>query len=99
MMFSKPYEPYSRSRRSRGRSICFLLLHADHEQNCSPPPCGWSPPAAQLFASVAAGVCALWGPLHGGANMAVVEMLKASTTRGTTARFIEPQAENKAATG
>ena len=53
-----------------------LLLHADHEQNCSTSTVrvvGSS--QANLFASCAAAVCALWGPLHGGANVAVLEML------------------------
>ena len=53
-----------------------LLLHADHEQNCSTSTVRMvASSGANLFASVAAGVCALWGPLHGGANMAVIHML------------------------
>ena len=55
----------------------FLVLHADHEQNCSTSTVrvvGSS--RANLFSSVAAGVCALWGPLHGGANAAVIAMLE-----------------------
>jgi citrate synthase len=52
------------------------LLHADHEQNCSTSTVRMVASAqANLYASVAAGVCALWGPLHGGANVAVIEML------------------------
>lgn len=54
-----------------------LILHADHEQNCSTSTVrlvGSS--AANLFASLSAGICALWGPLHGGANQAVIEMLQ-----------------------
>ncbi len=54
-----------------------LILHADHEQNCSTSTVrlvGSS--AANLFASLSAGICALWGPLHGGANQAVIEMLE-----------------------
>ena len=54
-----------------------LILHADHEQNCSAATVrGVGSSHANLFASVAAGICALWGPLHGGANQQVIEMLK-----------------------
>ena len=54
-----------------------LLLHADHEQNCSTSTVRMiGSSGANLFASVAGGVSALWGPLHGGANLAVVEMLE-----------------------
>ena len=54
----------------------FLLLHADHEQNCSTSTVRMvGSSGANLFASCAAGVCALWGPLHGGANVAVMEQL------------------------
>ena len=54
-----------------------FLLHADHEQNCSTSTVRMvASSRANLFASVAAGVCALWGPLHGGANQAVIEMLE-----------------------
>jgi citrate synthase len=53
-----------------------FLLHADHEQNCSTSTVRMVASAqANLFASAAAGVCALWGPLHGGANQSVIEML------------------------
>jgi citrate synthase len=54
-----------------------LILHADHEQNCSTATVrGVGSSQANLFASVAAGICALWGPLHGGANQRVIEMLE-----------------------
>ncbi len=54
-----------------------LILHADHEQNCSTATVrGVGSSHANLFASVAAGICALWGPLHGGANQRVIEMLE-----------------------
>src|SRR5690606_25469936 len=56
--------------------VRLLLLHADHEQNCSTSSVRMVGAShANLYASVAAGVCALWGPLHGGANVAVIEML------------------------
>jgi len=55
-----------------------FILHADHEQNCSTSTVRMvGSSQANLYASVAAGVCALWGPLHGGANVAVIEMLEA----------------------
>ncbi|WP_285162190.1 citrate/2-methylcitrate synthase, partial [Mycobacterium tuberculosis] len=54
-----------------------LILHADHEQNCSTSTVRMVGSAhTGLFASVSAGVSALWGPLHGGANQAVIEMLE-----------------------
>ena len=54
-----------------------LILHADHEQNCSTSTVRMvGSSGANLFASVSAGICALWGPLHGGANQAVIEMLE-----------------------
>ena len=54
-----------------------LILHADHEQNCSTSTVRMvGSSQANLFASIAAGICALWGPLHGGANQEVIEMLE-----------------------
>jgi citrate synthase len=54
-----------------------LILHVDHEQNCSTTAVRLVASArANLYAAVSAGICALWGPLHGGANQAVIEMLK-----------------------
>jgi citrate synthase len=55
----------------------FLILHADHEQNCSTSTVRMvASSGANMYASVSAGVSALWGPLHGGANVAVIEMLE-----------------------
>ena len=77
MMFSIPHRPYEPDRIWSRRSSLFLLLHADHEQNCSTSTVRMvGSSGANLFASCAAGVCALWGPLHGGANVAVVEQLE-----------------------
>jgi len=60
-----------------------FILHADHEQNCSTSTVRMvGSSQANLYASVAAGVCALWGPLHGGANVAVIEMLETIRTSG-----------------
>ena len=78
MMFSLPYKPYEPLPEVVSALRQFFVLHADHEQNCSTSTArivGSS--GANLFASVAAAVCALWGPLHGGANMRVVQMLQA----------------------
>lgn len=77
MMFSDPYQEYEVNPVVDRALNLFLVLHADHEQNCSTSTVrvvGSS--RANLFSSVAAGVCALWGPLHGGANAAVINMLE-----------------------
>jgi citrate synthase len=75
MMFSKPHAPYKPPREVVKALTQFLILHVDHEQNCSRSTVRMvGSSGANVFASVAAGVCALWGPLHGGANMAVVEV-------------------------
>jgi citrate synthase len=78
LMFSEPYSEYVPTPEVAQALNLFLLLHADHEQNCSTSTVRMVASAgANLFASISAGVNALWGPLHGGANMAVIEMLKA----------------------
>ena len=77
MMFSDPYREYIATPVVERALNLFLVLHADHEQNCSTSTVrvvGSS--RANLFSSVSAGVCALWGPLHGGANAAVIRMLQ-----------------------
>ncbi|MDP7039464.1 MAG: citrate synthase [Myxococcota bacterium] len=77
MMFSYPTEPYEVDPELARAMDVLLILHADHEQNCSTSTVrlvGSS--KANLFASIAAGICALWGPLHGGANQKVLEMLE-----------------------
>jgi citrate synthase len=77
LMFSEPYNEYIPTAEVASALNLFLLLHADHEQNCSTSTVRMVASAgANLFASISAGVNALWGPLHGGANMAVLEMLK-----------------------
>ena len=76
MMFSNPYELYEADPTVVTALDRLLILHADHEQNCSTSTVRMvASSRANLYASVAAGVCALWGPLHGGANVAVIEML------------------------
>jgi citrate synthase len=77
MMFSRPYADHEPDPDIVRALDMILLLHADHEQNCSTSTVRMvASSGANLFASCAAGVCALWGPLHGGANAAVIEMLQ-----------------------
>jgi len=76
MMFSMPNRPYEPVREVVDALRQILILHADHEQNCSTSTVRMvGSSQANLYASVASGVCALWGPLHGGANQAVIQML------------------------
>ncbi len=77
MMFSRARKEYNIDDTIVSALQTVLILHADHEQNCSTSTVrlvgsSW----ANLFASVSAGICALWGPLHGGANQEVIEMLE-----------------------
>jgi citrate synthase len=77
MMFSLPYKDYELKPEIVKALDLIFVLHADHEQNCSTSTVRMvASSKANLFASTAAGVCALWGPLHGGANQAVLEMLE-----------------------
>lgn len=77
MMFSDPYEDYVLKSEVLRALELILILHADHEQNCSTSTVRMvASSQANLLASAAAGVSALWGPLHGGANQAVIEMLE-----------------------
>jgi citrate synthase len=77
MMFSHPGEDCELKPEIVKALDIIFLLHADHEQNCSTSTVRMvASSRANLFASAAAGVCALWGPLHGGANQAVLEMLE-----------------------
>ena len=77
MMFAVPAEDYEVSPLVVDALNALLILHADHEQNCSTSTVrGVSSSQADLFASISAGICALSGPLHGGANQKVLEMLE-----------------------
>jgi len=77
MMFSHPGEDLELRPEIVNALDTIFLLHADHEQNCSTSTVRMvASSQANLFASASAGVCALWGPLHGGANQAVLEMLE-----------------------
>ncbi|TPN81286.1 citrate synthase [Aquimarina algicola] len=91
MMFAKPNKAYELNKIVIDALDKLLILHADHEQNCSTSTVrivGSS--HAGLFASLSAGISALWGPLHGGANQAVIEMLEAiKEDGGDTAKYIQ----------
>jgi len=77
MMFSIPYQQYNVTPEVEDALNLMFILHGDHEQNCSTLATRVVGSArANVFASCAAAVCALWGPLHGGANVEVVEMLE-----------------------
>jgi len=96
MMFSMPYAQHEATPEVVRALDQVLLLHADHEQNCSTSTVrvvGSS--KANLFASCAAGVGALWGPLHGGANLAVLEMLEEIHAGGMTAEQALERAKDK----
>ena len=91
MMFSVPAEDYEVDPELVKVMNLLLILHADHEQNCSTSTVrvvGSS--RANLFASISAGICALWGPLHGGANQEVLEMLTAiHRDGGGVSKYVE----------
>jgi len=90
MMFSEPYQEHlSLPEVSKALNLV-LLLHADHEQNCSTSTVRMvGSSAANLFTSISAGICALSGPLHGGANVAVMQMLQSIHDEGDDGtRFI-----------
>jgi len=91
MMWAVPAEPYAVSPVVDRALNLLLILHADHEQNCSTSTVRMVGSSdANLFASISAGVCALWGPLHGGANQQVIEMLQQiRDAGGDYRRFVE----------
>ena len=77
MMFSEPYQDYDLNPEVVKALDLIFVLHADHEQNCSTATVRMiASSQANIFACAAGGVCALWGPLHGGANQSVIEMLE-----------------------
>ncbi len=91
MMFSEPYQDYLAAPEISRALNLLLLLHADHEQNCSTSTVRMvGSSSANLFTSLSAGICALSGPLHGGANAAVMQMLQAIHDEGDDGtRFIQ----------
>jgi citrate synthase len=90
MMFSEPYKDYLAMPEVAKALNLVLLLHVDHEQNCSTSTVRMvGSSAANLFTSISAGICALSGPLHGGANVAVMQMLQSIHDEGDDGtRFI-----------
>jgi len=96
MMFKQPNEEYVQNKVIVDDLDKLLILHADHEQNCSTSTVrivGSS--HAGLFASLSAGISALWGPLHGGANQAVLEMLEAIKEDGGDTKKYMAKAKDK----
>ena len=96
MMFAVPPELYTVSPAVNRALNLLLILHADHEQNCSTSTVrlvGSS--GANLFATVSAGICALWGPLHGGANQQVIEMLQQIRENGGDPKTFVQKAKQK----
>ena len=98
MMFSLPHRHVNLDPAAVKAMDTIFLLHADHEQNCSTSTVRMvASSGANLFASVAAGVCALWGPLHGGANQAVIEMLEEIRASGDDGSKLLDDVKNKRA--
>ena len=96
MMFSVPTEKYEVSQVLQDALNVLLMLHADHEQNCSTSTVRMvASSQANIFASLSAGVCALWGPLHGGANQKVLEMLEMIRQDGSDYKKYVDMAKDK----
>lgn len=96
MMFGYPTEPYEVDPDIAHTMDVLFILHADHEQNCSTSTVRMvGSSLANLFASITAGVCALWGPLHGGANQQVLEMLEAIQRDGGDVRKFVNKVKDK----
>ncbi len=96
MMFQRPNKEYIQNKTVVNALNKLLILHADHEQNCSTSTVrivGSS--HAGLFASISAGISALWGRLHGGANQAVIEMLQAIDNDGGDTKKYMSKAKDK----
>src|SRR5699024_3096441 len=90
MTFGLPAEPYDLDPEIAAALDMLLILHADHEQNCSTSTVRLVGSSnANLFTAISGGINALWGPLHGGANQAVLEMLdEIQAAGGDTADFM-----------
>lgn len=96
MMFKSPVIEYQINPLHVKALNQLLILHADHEQNCSTTAVRLiASSEANLYASISAGICALWGFKHGGANQAVIEMLEEAYANGWTAQDIVDKAKNK----
>jgi len=96
MMFSTPAEHYEVDPVMAETLNLLLILHADHEQNCSTSTVRMvSSSKANLFAAITAGICALWGPRHGGANEEVIDMLEQMRANGGTVQKYVDMAKDK----
>jgi citrate synthase len=97
MMFATPAEDYHPDPLLARTLDLLLILHADHEQNCSTSTVRMvGSSQANLFASISAGISALWGPLHGGANQQVIEMLeRIEAEGGDTQKFVDRAKDKK----
>ncbi len=98
MMFAVPAEPFEPDEDVVKALNILLILHADHEQNCSTSTVRLVGSSnASLYASISAGICALWGPLHGGANQAVIDMLREiQQSGGNYKQFMQDVKDKKA---
>ena len=96
MMFHSPVNPYTIDKDIVQALNVFLILHADHEQNCSTSAVRMvGSGKVNLYASISAGISALWGPLHGGANQAVIEMLEKISKNEMTVSDAVKKAKDK----
>ncbi len=96
MMFAVPSESYEIDKDFVDALNLLFIVHADHEQNCSTSTVRMVGSSdANLFASISAGICALWGPLHGGANQACVEMLESIKNGGGDVKKYVDMAKDK----
>jgi len=96
MMFSSPVRPYTVDDEVEKILNLLFIIHADHEQNCSTSTVrlvGSS--KVNLFSSICAGICALWGPLHGGANQKVIEMILQIKDNGMKIKDVIEKAKDK----
>jgi citrate synthase len=96
MMFAQPTEDFEINPTVVKALDTLLILHADHEQNCSTSTVRMAGSShASLYAAISSGVCALWGPLHGGANQQVIEMLKRIRDEGGDVKKMVAKAKDK----
>jgi citrate synthase len=96
MMFDSPVKPYEIDRDIVRALRVFWVLHADHEQNCSTSAVRIvGSGRVNLYAAISAGIAALWGPLHGGANQAVIEMLSMIQKDGGGIKKVIERAKDK----
>jgi citrate synthase len=96
MMFDSPVKPYEIDEDVVKALNVFWILHADHEQNCSTSAVRMVGSArVNLFAAISAGIAALWGPLHGGANQSVIEMLTEISRNRNMKQVIERAKDKK----